>query len=278
MLIYKKTFDDVSTVGFNFPIEDQYYANDKEGIVADGITRDPIGISDFSKYTKEDLLKYYPRPSGAELAAKKVCESFSKSRGLLVDRLIEANRKVRILNEKNISKCDYLENDYYGAVASCVSIEDNILNYAYICDCGVIIYDKNGNIKFKTENDKELYSDSYINKIGISWNLPEARIIVRSKYRNNLKNIIDGKCVSYGALTGEEDASHFIRSGCFYLDKGDIVLVYSDGLSNYLNDGEFINQLLYFKKEKFEDFIEKKSKEDYEKFGKEKSLIMFKQT
>ena len=67
MIIYKNTFDNTMTVGLNFPIEDQYYANNNEAIVADGITRDPIGISDFSKCTKEEFLKKYPRPSGAEL-------------------------------------------------------------------------------------------------------------------------------------------------------------------------------------------------------------------
>ena len=125
MLIYKNTFDNIMTLGFNFPIEDQYYANDNEAIVADGITRDPIGISDFSKCTKEKFLEKYPRPSGAELAAREVCNTFSKATGSLVDRLIEANRSVKRLNEKCINECDYLENDYYGTVASCVSIEDN---------------------------------------------------------------------------------------------------------------------------------------------------------
>ena len=276
MLIYKNTFDNVMSIGFDFPIEDQYYANDTEAIVADGITRDPIGISDFSKFTKKEFLEKYPRPSGAELAAKEVCSTFSNNTGSLVDRLIEANRSIKRLNEKSISECDYLENDYYGTVASCVSIEDNILNYAYICDCGVIVYNKNGNVKFKTEDDKELYSDPYINKIGIPWNLPEARKIVRSEYRNNLNNIIDGKCVSYGALTGEESAVSFIRSGQLKLEDGDIIVVYSDGFTYYLSDKEFINNIIKFDKNVFEKYIETKSKEDYEKYGKEKTLIMFK--
>ena len=56
MLVYKNTFDNTMTVGLDFPIEDQYYANDNEAIVADGITRDPIGISDFSKCTKQEFL------------------------------------------------------------------------------------------------------------------------------------------------------------------------------------------------------------------------------
>ena len=42
MLIYNKTFDNVLTLGFNFPTEDQYYANDNEAIIADGITEYPI--------------------------------------------------------------------------------------------------------------------------------------------------------------------------------------------------------------------------------------------
>lgn len=276
MLVYKNTFDKVMTVGFNFPIEDQFYACDNEAIVADGITRDPIGISDFSKCTKEEFLEKYPRPSGAELAAKEVCSTFSNATGSLVNRLIEANRSVKRLNEKSINECDYLENDYYGTVASCISIDDNILKYAYICDCGVIVYDKNGNVKFKTEDDKELYSDPYINKIGIPWNLPAARKIVRSEYRNNLNNIVDGKCVSYGALTGEETAISFIRSGQLKLEDEDIIIVYSDGFSYYLTDKDFINNLINFNKDSFEKYIEEKSKEDYEKYGKEKTLVMFK--
>lgn len=276
MLVYKNTFDNVMTVGFDFPIEDQFYASTSEAIVADGITRDPIGISDFSKCTKEEFLEKYPRPSGAFLAAKEICTTFSNITGTLVDRLIEANRSVRRLNEKFINECDYLENDYYGAVASCISIEENVLNYAYICDCGVIVYDKNGNIKFKTEDDKELYSDPYINKISTPWDLPEKRKIVRSEYRNNLNNIVDGKCVSYGALTGEESAVSFIKNGQIKLEDGDIIIVYSDGFNYYLNDKEFINNIINFNKDNFEKYIEEKSKEDYEKYGKEKTLVMFK--
>ena len=49
MLIYKNTFDNVMTIGFDFPIEDQYYANDTEAIVADGITRDPQVLVIFTK-------------------------------------------------------------------------------------------------------------------------------------------------------------------------------------------------------------------------------------
>ena len=136
-------------------------------------------------------------------------------------------------------------------MAACVSICETVLNYAYICDCGIIVYDRDGNIKFKSDDDKEIYSDKYIDGMGIPWQLPETRKIVRRDFKNNLSNIVDGKCVSYGTLTGEEKAISFIREGSVALDNNDIVTVYSDGLSNYLKEASFINQVLNFEKENF---------------------------
>ena len=275
-LIYKNTFDNIKTTGFDFPVEDQFYATETEAIVADGITRDPIGINDLSTCSPKEFLEKYPRPSGAELAAKVICDTFAKTNGSLMEKLIKCNERVRKLNDKYILKCDYLENDYYGAVASCISIKNNILYYAYICDCGIIVYDSLGNIKFQTIDDKELYSDSYIDKIGIPWNLPEARVIVRRDYRNNLSNIQDSKCVSYGAITGEKTALEFIRTGQIELTDGDRVAVYSDGFTKFLHDKNFISQILHFEKDEFEKYIKTKSKLDYENYGKEKTLILFK--
>ena len=280
MLIYKKTFDNVRTVNCNFPVEDQFYADDMEAIVADGITRDPIGVLDLSACTLKEMVEKYPRPSGAELASREICDTFSRMQGTLKEKLIEANKSVKRLNDKYIKECDYLQNDYYGAVASCIHLENNILDYAYICECGVIVYDNLGNIKFQTVDDKEVFSDQYIDKnmseIGIPWNLPEARVIVRRDYRNNLDNIQDGKCVSYGAITGEESAIEFIRYGQLELSNGDIILVYSDGFSNLLHDKEFISQLIDFNKEKFEEYINMKSLSDFSKYGSEKTMVLFK--
>ena len=100
MLIYKNTFDNVKTGAFEFPIEDQFYATETEAIVADGITRDPIGVSDLSVCSNEEFLEKYPRPSGAELAAKVICDTFSKTNGSLIKRLIKCNEGVRKLNHK----------------------------------------------------------------------------------------------------------------------------------------------------------------------------------
>lgn len=85
----------------------------------------------------------------------------------------------------------------------------------------------------------------------------------------------DGKCVSYGAITGEKDATAFIRTGTFKLSKGDFVVVYSDGFNNFLQNDCFIRNLLNFDKRKFENYINKLSQSNYEKYGKEKTLVIF---
>lgn len=106
--------------------------------------------------------------------------------------------------------------------------------------------------------------------------MPEARVIVRRDYRNNINNIQGGKCVSYGALAGEESANYFIKEGSFPICNNDTVIVYTDGFIHYLRNSEFIRHILDFESSRFEDYIEKKSKTNYEKYGKEKTLVIMK--
>ena len=122
----------------------------------------------------------------------------------------------------------------------------------------------------------DLYSDPYINKINIPWNLPEARVIVRRDFRNNPNNIQNGICISYEAITGEKNAEHFIRTGQITLEQNDIIAIYSDSFVNFLKDTTFINEILHFNKEKLEDYVNKKSLEDYNLYGKEKTLVLIK--
>ena len=239
MLLYKNTFENIKTIGSDFPVEDQFYADRKEAIVADGITRDPVGVFDLASCSFEEMLKKYPRPSGAELAAKEICQNFPKING------------------------------------TCIRINEDYLEYAYISDCGIIIYDANGNIKFQTEDDKLIYSDPYINKIGIPWHLPESRVIVRRDFRNNPNNIKDGKCVSYGAITGEDEALNFIRYGSKKIENGDLILLYSDGFSNFLHEKDFIDEIKKFDKNSFENFVNNKSTTNYDLYGKEKTIVLY---
>lgn len=276
MLLYAKTYENTKTINQNFPIEDAFYAEDNLAVVADGITRDPIGIADFKEASFQKFLDCYPRPSGAELAAKEICNTFKNDRmESLVETMKKANENVRILNEKYVPFCDYLENDYYGAVCSCVFISNNILNWSYVCDCGILVYDKEGNIKFQTEDDK-LLVDPYIDSSGMLWNLPSGRMTVRKKYRNCPGFYIDGNLASYGSFTGELQANEFIKSGSISLEKGDIIIVYSDGFTEYFKQNDFYRCLMNIKENKllFDEYVEKIALSDYEKYGKEKTIVV----
>ena len=130
-LIYKNTFDNVKTKD-KVPQEDKIYATDNEAIIADGITRDPIGITDFNSVSFDELVNRYPNPSGAAIAAEEIIKTFKISTGTLRERMIKCNEAVKEINNKYIKKCDYLENDYYAAVAASLKIDDNKLYYSYI--------------------------------------------------------------------------------------------------------------------------------------------------
>lgn len=275
MLRYKKTFENDMRANINFPVEDQYYVSDNLAIIADGITRNPIGVPDLSGCTNEEFIQKYPKPSGSEEVAKLICDTFSKVEGSLKERLIKCNEKAKELNDKCIKKCDYLENDYYAAVASCLKIEKGALNYAFIGDCGLVLYDKFGNIKFQTEDSREPYRALHSKKDNIPFDKPEGRVRWRSVYRNNLNTKYGNICVSYGAITGEESAINFIYTGQIKLDKGDKIVLYSDGFVNYIHDNDFIEQILNFNELQFEEYVKMKSSIDCKKYGPERTIILF---
>lgn len=227
----------------NIPLEDRFFFRNNLAVVADGVTRDSIGCPNLLEASKEEIFKNYPTPSPAADAAEVVCDTFELHHGIrdfnsLKKIMFLANSKIAKLNQ-NV-ECDYLENDYAACVAATAYVSDNTLHYSYICDCGVIVWDKDGNIRFRTSDDKALI-DPYINK-GLKetapWSLPEGRVLVRKHFRNNLDNPH-----SYGALTGEESGKHFIKTGTFDLNPGNTIAVFSDGFTPYFELPDFFENL-----------------------------------
>ena len=107
--------------------------------------------------------------------------------------------------------------------------------------------------------------------------MSEYRKIIRSEYRNNVKKIYNNKCVSYGALTGEKVATEFINFGEIKLNKGDLVVFYSDGFEATVKRKKFF-QTIYQKDESLVDqyfipYTLSLAKLDYHKFGRERTLI-----
>ena len=269
---FAKTFPKFSAPE-GHPLEDVFFANPRIAVVADGITRDSIGCPYLDKFSEEDIYRNYPNPSPAFKAADLVAKTFSnnyKTTHDLEELIYLANLELANLNKPIV--CDYLENDLAGCALATAYIENNILHYSYICDCGVIVWNKNGNIRFQTNDDKsevDYYIAEELKKMNkLDWNTPECRVLVRRDFRNN-PNIIgsNGKCISFGALTGEISAMHFIKSGQLELNEGDVVGIYSDGFRPFLERSDFFENL-----SNIEDYVHGLEAQNI--YGSEKTFIL----
>ena len=250
------------------PIEDSYtISSDIEAIaVADGVTRDPTPYLP-DKSTLAGKLKFvlsYEKPSRAKRAADDFTEV---SPELLREYKIKdhnAIRQVFELANNTIAKRsqidtpnpDYLTNDFPGCVAALTSYFDGAIHWGFICDCGLSVIDEKGNIKFRTLDEGPSKIDEQIwpkirEKLGrnINWRMPAARREIRSIYRNNPQEIN-----SYGVLTGEEAAMHYVRTGFYEAKPSDTLLVYSDGISELMfnKDGDIKSE--FASKIKVKDF------------------------
>ena len=231
------------------PIEDSYsYAQPKGSLIvglADGVTRDPIGLKVLPDKNEEGLKLFsrmYPRPSPAKIAADLFCRTFIdyllrkdiQDRDDIREAFESANYEIRRLNlEREI---DYLENDFAACVASGGVIKERILYFAYIGDCGVAVIDSKGNLKYRTKDDVKRVS-LHLDSLNKDWRDPDWRREVRENYRNNLE-----EPNSYGALTGEEEAMHYVRTGLLKVEKRDCVLFYSDGMEELIFSEDPVNK------------------------------------
>lgn len=265
------------------PREDSDCFSDTIFAVADGVTRDPIFPKGFKSKNIRDILKYYPRPSGAYTVARIFTNKFldfSKKTEDISDIFSKINRLIANFNKRRIQSMNYLENDYFGCVVCGGYIKDNTLFYGCIGDCGLTIYNSQGKIKFKTKNGLKKfinYEKKFLKKENFNWMMSKYRYLIRSEYRNTEK-LYKNQIISYGVLTGEEKALGFVEYGEKKLEKGDIIIFYSDGFSPLVNSKKF-SQLIYdLPKNIIRDQIIstslKLARKDYEKFGHERSLII----
>lgn len=266
-----------SKYGYLVPQEDVVLITKNIFVVADGVTRDPIKPSDFSNKSTEEIFQKYPRPSGAKLAAEVFCQTFVnsfKDWRLSLEAVKEAfrwgNEAVKNLNRKNLVKVDYLVNDYFGCVAAGGVIKDKKLFWGSITDCGIVVYSKEGKVKFQTPNDMKSFGE-YVKKKKIDWKKPANRKLIRSEYRNKPNKMVGGKSISYGVLTGEQEAEFFMKFGKIELTKGDMVVFYTDGFEEIIKQSDFFSKI-YISSE-FLIFCNKLASINYDKFGKEKSLV-----
>jgi len=244
-MIYGFTAENWKLKLLRHPVEDSYSidSNNKILAVADGVTRDPA-----EKLSTLKFILNYPNPSPAKIAAEIFIQIFplvlkdyneaNKDEKAIKTAFEEANKKLKEWNKQNMPNPDYVTRDFAGCVASGTLEKKGIVYWGYLTDCGIAIFDDKGNLKFRTENqgpdkhEKYIWQDERLNRIG--WENPGARRIFRRDYRNN-----PSEPHSFGVLTGEETAMHYVKTGVQEIKSNENLIVYTDGLESTIFSGEF---------------------------------------
>lgn len=224
------------------PTEDCLYVSKSKRVfaVADGISR------------SVEEGREYPSPSPASLASRLFCIDASshvlniltRAKELgeedIVAAFREATSGIRRVNEELglTAKLDYFENDFAGCVAvlgvlDLVQSGSPMLLYGYIGDCGLVVFDKNLNPIFLSGN--ELWPLEMFRE-GMAFTGAKERSIF---VRKNLRNRPHSRVMTYGALTGEEEALLYVRTGKVLLEYGDTALFFSDGILPFIFDTQF---------------------------------------
>lgn len=275
-LKFANTYDNSIFTKYNMqPVqEDAWCANDFAFCVADGVTRDGLNGKPVpypkTKEEVEEWLQVYPNPSGAEEAAIIIANSFVeeiskyKNKDMNKQDVFEAVRKV---NEKvwEINKnrnIDYLKEDYYCAEAVGGIIKQNKLYCFAIGDCHITLLDKNLNELFTSDNCHKRFEEYLETVEGYDWDKPECRVMVRRDYRNKPDKKLNGKDISFGAISGEKEVEYYISTYEIDLSNVAYICAYSDGCEpNFEN------------KEAIQKWIEKPEAIGNE--GKEKTLVLY---
>ena len=229
------------------PIEDSFAFDSKKLIlaIADGVTRDPAEVL---PETKKEFAQNYPKISPAKIVADTFTQGFLRLREynkLGINAVFRnINSEIRRWNKVHIPKPDYVTNDLAGCVSAGVVVVGNKFHYGFICDCGVAVFDSNGKLKLRTENqgpDKydKCFWPQIRKKFGkdAGWRMPEIRREIRMNYRNNPKNPY------FGVLTGQANAMKYVRVGSGNLSERDAIVVYTDGLEGTIYSNAFSHKI-----------------------------------
>ncbi len=213
--------------------------------VADGVTR------------SVQVGKPYPNPSPAGAAASFFCHKVLRkalwnpkatslpllyeprvlnSEGDIFSAFREANLAMAELNRQfGLSEnLDYFENDLAGCVAVLGALSGNTLHYGYIGDCGLLVFDKDLNPVFLSDNNElgvlELFRDGM-------WfpGKKEKYVFMRKNFRNRPGE----RFMTYGVLTGEEEALSYVKTGSISIEREDTTVLFSDGILPFIFDRGF---------------------------------------
>ncbi len=272
---YLQTFEWESRIPWKKEREDSLFLDDQKKVlvVADGVSR-----------TKNEQ-REYPYPSPALMASKVASEAMGKS--LLAHEEVseddvrqafaDGNTAVRKLNEELglWENHDYYIRDFAGAVASCAIEKGGEIVYGYIGDCGIAHVSASGEILWHSDDDVAAARPGFPPMEGepafakATTKVKERFVKVRRDFRNNPT----ANYKTFGVLTGEDTALAYVKTGQRSYSPGDVLVVYSDGISPFVfEDLEFRKLLLKGDKEEIQQYVAERSSQ--EKDYDEKTLIL----
>ncbi len=239
----------------------------------------------------------YPNPSGSSKAAELFCEgviaeaearyeTFSEADVLALFRAgntaVESyNRKEKRTRETS----NWWDHDLFAATVAFGVLKPAIpslpekgdglatLHWASLCDCYVAQYDSHMRLKFRSPecwpSERRCFPADWESRPEI-----DRKKEIKRTYRNGAEE--NGRLCGYGVATGEPAAEKFLNIGTLSLSPGDRVFLYSDGFEYYTELPEFLDLFHRWPTTLEVDLralTDKKSREDGNKFGHERTLV-----
>lgn len=262
------------------PNEDFYLISDKHPIfvLADGVTQAhwPSGEYAFPSYARavaeifcHTVLKFLEGQFESENLDSE--NNNHRVREIIVRAFDLANKQIGELNRCKgiVAKLDYLVHDYFDTVGITGLLLGNTLFYGYVGDCGLAIFNKENQLRFQAYDQaaaaQKKVRERYPNFESMSQD--QQTIIMHKEFRNSIAG------EGYGSFSGEEGVKKYYIIDGIDLSRGDLVVFYSDGFASYLSSPEFINILRCRDKKALDDFTSQKAKEDYQKFGTDRTVL-----
>ena len=211
-------------------------------LVSSGFGTQVYAVADgVSRFEKVD--KGRSALAAAQIFCTHVTEEL-KSQKNIEQAFCIANECVRTLNiEYGITPetVDYLDNDYVSCVGVVGMFLDNFANvffYGAIGDCGIIVFNAD-RLTVELVEDAQL---AHLEQIRDDWgfkDIDERRVFWRKEFRNKPAS----RFMTYGTLTGEADAIAYLNTGCVRVEKGDTIVLFSDGMSPFICSSMFRSSL-----------------------------------
>ena len=214
------------------PMEDIFAYDSDNGVfvVADGV----------SLWEDIEYVGRYPKRSGSARLSRVFCKEFvdylsHHPQADIKKGFIAGNTAAAEVN-KDRSKYDVFSKHrgLYAATAAMVHIREKTLEWAHICDAGIVVIGKNGDIKLRREGCSHSFQWPHDTRnYGVNTWTFFARTIVRNAMGH------EGQRLGYGVITGEPEAVHYLETGKRKLVSGDVVVIYSDGFAPYFSLAQF---------------------------------------